>query len=503
MNKWWISIAVFAIGFLAVYQTMPKHEFRYNPDVGISTYGIAMSKAYTQIPEGVPWWKHGYVLNGEAKGIVNWPAMAFKVLAKWFNLTGQKDIYSARLWYAILYGFNAFLFFVFMLSAKVRMNVACISTLCFIFLPSHLDFGALIYADQWFITICLLALISFASKTAIGQLFFYLFILAGFFFHWFTLFFLPAPLLYWLVKHYKLEVKQIILLSMTTMLIIWVGQFLLFEFSGDRPFVQKLQVYSIFGLTDVPGSYPTALLKRFVSLGYEAALIIPLMMLIGTSIVRKRSFRNHPRLTHCLLIISIALFLYFTSFVNWFGYHRHGLGMFSFLIAGLAALLLSHLHLISEKKFRYASIITITLPIVMFFSLSLMTKEAIEVKQQDLRIAELINIKRTNNNKKACLFFDESGIGGTDTIRFDISEFALREYTNAYTFNLYEMEAQPTTTADLQYGISKLKINGIIDFDPRLVFMISKNHHQFDKGKVVDSVKINQFNIYHLNLTEN
>lgn len=509
MKRWRASSAAFGyglivliIGFSAVYLTMPKHEFRYNPDVGISPYGMAIAKTYASIPDNAPIWYRGYVLNGELTVNANWPIMSFKVLSWWFELTGRNDIYIARLWYALLYAINALLFFALLRKLKIDVLIAFISSLCFIFLPSHLNFGSLIYADQWFITFWLLAWIAYTQNKVFGRILFHICVLlGGFLFHWFIIFLLPVPTLLYLTKRYRPGVKKVSLALVLLAVVIWAVQYGLFTAYKDSYFLGKLSGYSIWGLQDVPGTYYLALLKRFFSLGYEAAVLIPLALLAGMFTMRRELFANWAGLYTVLYGTFLSLFLYAACFVNWFGYHRHGLGMFSILIAGTVALGLSYIREQSLAKFRYACALVVLIPLLLFFNLPLVTQIAEDVKEQDSQIAELINAKRTDSVRKVSLFFDEPGIEGTDKVRFDISEFALREYTNAYTFNLYEMESQPTLTASLKSGISRLRQNGISDYDPSLVFMISKKEYEFESGVLVDQSVVHNFNVYHLDLT--
>ncbi|MCE7993705.1 MAG: hypothetical protein HEP71_17095 [Roseivirga sp.] len=498
---YFLAIAVTA--FLAVYLTMPQHEFKYNPDVGNSPYGMAIAKTYQNMPENTGNWARGYVLNGELTIYANWPPMAFKLLAEWFEFTGRDDIYTARIWYALLYAINALLFYALLKGLKVNTAIAFIASISFIFLPSHLDFGALIYVDQWLITFWLLAWIAYFQDKVLSKILFYIIVLSGFlFFHWFIIFLLPIPFLLFLLKRYRPGIGRLTLILVAVMVIVWAVQYSLFSLYKDSYFFQKFRVYSIFGLASVPGSYPVALLKRIVSLGYEAAVLVPLFLLAGFFSVRHKHFIKWPQLYSLLSGNLLALISYTICFVHWFGYHRHGLGMFSILIGGAVALGLSYLKSRSLPRFRYACVLVILVPLSLFMALPAITKVADEVEQQDEQIANFINANRTSQDLKACLFFDQPGIAGTHIVRFDLSEFALREYTNAYTFNLYEMEKQVSITEDLKHGIAKLKKNGFVDFDPSLVFMVSKKHYEFDETVITGLNSIGKFNIYHLDLTD-
>ena len=81
-----------------------------------------------------------------------------------------------------------------------------------------------------------------------------------------------------------------------------------------------------------------------------------------------------------------------------------------------------------------------------------------------------------------------------------MGQFAIREYTNAYTFNLFEIEREQTVEKDLTYGLSRLRQNRVLDFDPEAVFFITRNHQDFGSLTLVDSAIVNGILIYQLDL---
>lgn len=500
MRKFWLAFLLLVTATLAVHQTMPKHEFRYNPDIGISTYGMALAKTYLNPPEAVPTGFQGYVLNGVLTPYQSWPPLGFKILATWFKITGQSDIYIARLFYALLYGLNAVLFFVFLIRSNVSSRVAFFSTLCFIFLPSHLDFAFLIHVDQWFVTFWLLALLCFKPNGILKNWPFFLIILLSLKFVWFAIFLFPIPFILHLYRRYNFSSRQILSFLVAAVILIWGAQFFIFNILEENYLVQKFRAYSIFGLADLLNTFPIWLIKRIVSLGYEGLLLLPILLLQRGIYLKFSNYSDWPKLYYSILGMSLALFLYVICFVNWFGMHRHGIGMFSILFASLAALLLSYLEKKSSRLSNIGGLSAIIVCIILFLSLPAFTKIATPIEEQDAEIVAFINKKRPASEDKVCLFFDFPDIIAKGDFRFDMGQFAIREYTNAYTFNLFETEREQTVEKDLTYGLARLRQNRVLDFDPEAVFFITRSHQDFGSLTLVDSATVNDILIYQLDL---
>ncbi len=461
---------------------------------------MALSKTYMDMPENAPDNFQGYVQNGKFTTYKNWPPLPFIVLANWFKLTGQSDIYAARLFYTLLYAINALLFLVFLRQSQVGIKTSIISTIGFILLPSHLDFASVIYVDQWQVTFWLLALIIYNSKLLIRTLLFYSTILLGSFFTWFTIFLLPTPVILYLTKRHKTNLKQVLGIISISIVVLWTLQHLLFTAFSEAYAIKKISAYSIFGIVDSPQVFGKWFLKRIVSMGYEVLVIFPLLILLGRKNWKSTLVSTKPVLLNSLLLLSIALFLYTVCFTNWFGMHRHGLGMFSILIGGIIAMLLSQLENESVRKFKLGSILTITIPCILFLLLPHFTKIASEVKEQDAQVANFINQRRTSPSKKTCLFFDSPNIAAKDFFKFYMGQFAIKEYTNAYTFNLHEMHEQVNIEENIIYGISRLESNRIPDYDPNSAFLVSIKNQRFDNIEVLDSIIVNGYHVYQLRI---
>lgn len=496
-----LALIVCMIAFVSVYVVMPKHHFKYNLDATLSPYGMAMSKTFLNMPMNAPADFQGYIRNGEFNYYTNWPSLSFRTLALWFWLLGDDSIYTARLFSAFIYSLNALLFYLLLIRSNVSEITSFLSTLIFIFLPTHLDFSYLIYADIWCITFWLLGLIVLGSKLRIRFWLFILITLIGTFFYWFVFFVLPAFFVFQYLKTNTFQTRPLVLGAVAFTLAVWIIQIVVVSNYSHVYITQAIQKYSVFGFFIDIEWYAERLLKRIASVGYEAFFLVPLWMFskyIQTTEVGgfESSFQKLKQIV-VLLLIAIALFL--IVFPNWFAIHRHVLALISIPIGVVTAFAFLFFEKQSTKVLCRGALIAGGVCLIMFNGLPFITHTKYDISRQDEQIASFINKKRFGENQKICLFFD---LPNKVHNQYLTNEFSIREYTNAYTFTLEDIRQQESLEETFRYGLNKLENIQVHDFDEASVFLITTSGYKLNELNVQDSLIVNGLKVYYIKLAK-
>lgn len=494
------GVCIFLIGVIAVYIIMPKEGYRYNNDASLSAVGMMLSKTYLDFPKNVPKDFQGYVQNGEFTYYNNWPPLGFKVLAFWFKLTGDSSTYAARLFSALLYGVNAFLFYILLIKNGLSNQTAFLSSIIFILLPTHLDYSYLIYADIWFVTFWLLALMWYDHTNLKYYWVFSLIAILGIFFYWFVIIILPIPLLVYLIKKYKLKLQTCLFILLGITSLIWIIQTVIFISFPESYLTTKLYGFSMFGLSRDFAYFSVRMIKRIASFGYEVFFLAPLIayyLSVRSSFKTKEPKWLLTNLHYIWVVMLIALFFYIVTFANWFGAHRHGIAMFSIIIGVTAALIFAELEKLSARRLMIGSGISITMCLVTFLCFPWVTSEFDKIKDQDLAIISFINKKKQDNNYKPNLFFDVPSLVDREPITM---KFVICEKTNGYLFNTDAFQTQLSLKQTFRYGSNKLKQNIVADFTPSSFFLITHDEHDFEGLQVIDSMRVNAVKVYQLSL---
>jgi hypothetical protein len=489
-----IGIALMVISSLLVFLTMPKDSFIYNMDVALSPVGMILGKMYLHHPE-IQWYNQGYIDNGQFVLYRNWPPLSFRALALWFKLMEDSSIFSGRLLSALLYGFNALLFFFLLLKKQITVLVAFLSSMIFVLLPTHLDYSSLIYVDVWLITFWLLSLCVYDSKNILRKLLFVTFTIIGTCFNWFVIFILPFPWIISLIKKANADRKVIVFSFITLIVFVWGLQVFIFYHFPDNSLLKEFGKYSIVGFFNDFSFYYSRLLTRLGTVGYEMFFLIPLVLYYKFCSDR---FPNLIRkLNSEILIVSLAVVAYLIVFPNWFVIHRQVLFLFSIPIGMFAALILSELGKKGISTTIKGGLISITTCLIMYASLPYVSNTMNDIEEQDHSIALFIKDEFAENDIKPCIFYD---VPSRIDRKMIFSPFALRELTNTYIFNLEELEPASDLNLSFRTGVLRLKKIGMTDFNASSVFFISKDKYSFDDSVIQNYQEINGINVYHINL---
>lgn len=499
LKLWLLGFMLFCIAFAAVYLTMPKHDFRYNIEVAMSPIGMSLSRMYADMPETAPENFQGFIHNGEYVIYRNWLPASFKVLASWFNLTNHDDVFTARILSALVYALNALLFFILLLKFRLSKQVAFLSSIIFILLPSHLDFGALIYADIWFPTFWLLALLVLHRNRPYTYLLFFLVLLIGFRFHSFVIVLLPAPLLLYLLQKFNFKLLPSVLISTLSALLILSIEWYFINRHSNNYLFQALAKYSLFGMIEQGDFHYLWFLKRLISLIFEGGFLIAIVGFLGwRRIGFTKSLILHKEVNYALGLLFFGLLFYIVAFTNWFGIHRHGVSMFAILFAVSGAYLLSNLEKSSKLLRNKAGLTAIGICLILFATLPLVTTESLEAKYQDDKLITFINSQRQDDSIRIAVFFDidieENSIG------LKYSDFAISVLTRCYTFELKDFSNKLGTKHAIYSGINKLEALGMNDFHTEKVIVVTEKQIDLAEMQILDSISVNNLKAYYLTL---
>lgn len=487
------ALLVAVLGFMTVYMVMPKHQFAGYIDWALSPVGMAMSQSYQIKFDNAPTGFQGYIENAQFVNYENWPPLSFKLLGWWYNLLGDSGIYSSRILSALIYGFNAMLFFLLLTRYGISKSVSIIANAIFIFLPFHLGYSYLIYADVWFPTFLLLALLVY-GKSSFRQLCYVLVVVVGTCFFWFTAFLLLASLFQRSVWLRKLSLKRKVFVGASLAMIFLIVGLIVVKLFPDSYTIESFRRHSILGYLSSPLYYLGRSFERLGTLIFEALCLIPILYFLAKDRGLKQlmSFRGFEKLSEGLTITLLALGLYILVFPQWFVGHPQGLMMFSVPIGLIAAIGLSKVG--KASAVRYAGALSVLICFLLFFIRPELVLGIEEVERQDHEIVEFIQTHRLSE-QKVCLYYDMSKEKGEV---WNIGKLGIEQYTNAYTFNL-ELLSKPLNLNRLfPKGLEMLKDLGVDDYNSETVFFITNNQHELKEFKVLDSLNIDKVSVYQI-----
>lgn len=367
------AIVLFLGVMATTIMTLPS-GFSHNMDMSLSATGVALSRSYYDPNLGVKAKQPGYINNGDFNVYPNWPALGFKAIANWYKLLGEDSIYNARLLTALLYACASILFFAFLLRSQFDLSVAVLSTILFAVLPQHFMFGNIIFADMWLLPFWLLSFLIFTAQPKYYFLIAFIALFAMLNFMWFVFFVIPALVVILLYRHYVLSPKQIGLLLLVSIGLIWLFQKLLLTIFSDVPLLWELRQWSVFPLfTDFKLSV-SLILKSSARVLYEA---VPIMLLIG-SVVYIGGARNGLRLRtshiESFSFVGLTLFFAVMSLPSWFVTHSTSSGFFSVFIAMSGALILQSSNQQLPKKTVLLGSLSIVTAVVLYVGLPRLTQ---------------------------------------------------------------------------------------------------------------------------------
>ena len=432
--------------------TLPQ-GFSHNADISLSATGIALSRTYYDSNLGVKANDPGYINNGDFNTYPNWPALGFKVIASWYKLLGDDSIYNARLLVALLYAFTSLLFFIFLLRSEFDLIVAVLSTLLFALLPQHLTFGNIVFADMWLLPFWLLSFLIFTAQTKYNFLIVFIALFATLNFMWFAFFVIPALVFILMYRHFALSVKQMSLLLLMSIGLIWLFQKLLLTVFFDVPLLWELRQWSVFPLFNDLKASTYLILKSSARVLYDA---IPIILLIGGVIYIggvRHGLSLRAKHVETFIFVGLTILFAVVSLPSWFVTHSTNSVFFSVLIAMAGALMLQSCNQQQPKKTVLLGSLSIVMSVALYIALPYLThgySNVVTLKQ----IVTRINQSNHNSLKHPNVIFSLRRDRGWS--RHGL-KMAVKEELRAYIFRIRKPK-EPIELVDyFQSATSKLR----------------------------------------------
>lgn len=491
INIHFCGITLFFLGVFAVLIYSPKQGFHQGHDMNSSAYGMALSRSYLESFEANEAYK-GFPKNGGYAYYFNWSPWVFQVFAAWFKFTKDDSIFNARIFTAIIYGISCLIFYLFLVKNCIQPRIAFFSTLLFLTLPIHLKFANLIFADIWLIPFWLTSLFFYQSKRKYTTILFTLTVLVGTLFMWFTIFLLPAAVLFHFWKELKNpSFKKLLLSTSITILLIWSVQALLVYETTDYRFY-SLQKWTVFGFFETtPYSYKNIVREVFWLLLECSSILFFILFLYRKKNTAPLSYsprsENSP-LDNLIILLSLTMVLFAFSVPIWL-IHMKAIAFLSITLGFV------FVKMLSSKNTRYR-IRSIHLTMILFF-INLIGIGFIEVFYQ-IKGKERIEAYRdviqklegqSHPDYKLAVFY----LYG-DNQKPLFHPFAVTTQTRNYFVDCNEM-GYTNINQCIADGLNNLNKNGFSDYNREKVILISDKTADSDIN-IIESQSIENLNFY-------
>lgn len=497
-NNLRIGAMIFVVGVLSIVLTNLDNRFHLYSDMGTSSTGLALSRAFndgycdSQIEPCI-----GYINNGFFSSYSNWPILGFRVFALWYRVIGDDSLNSARWLTAFVYGFNALLFFVLMIRVGTDRIILVIGVLIFVLLPHHLTFGKLIFADIWLLTFWLIIANIYISQRRYRWLIIPLSIIGTGGFMWFVIFILLAIAYETLSMRMRLTYGKSIICLLPTAILIWAMIYAVIYMAGDYNIFIQLRHWSIFGFTEFE-SYVAIVVNFIKGVIYEVTSLLLLIIYI-LIIFSHRSIAAllnlQPQLFKILKLFSLTIFFMVVTLPMWVLNHGYAISFFSIPITVVAIYALEMVkHKIGPMK-SYSLGAAVVCSTLTFYFISPMScqncdKRVIQVNQ----IVDFINNKQVNDAKAICLFFHLPKYGSWP----HAFEFGIKEQTDSYIFSNGSLKGYADIPNYFEEGMKRLRANDKVDFHSTTAWFITNKELDVTKLEVVDSARFQDIRLYEI-----
>ena len=408
-----LSFGVFFL-ILVIYVALVPKGYRYDSDVRISPYGMAIIEGYLDHGLGACNSMPHFIENGKIQCYKNWPPLGFMTFALWMKIFGN-TLFSARVLMVFISALS--IFPVYSLLRQFQPNRKPIVwglTLLYGLLPYSILYSSMVYVDV-FIPLF------WASSTLfyIRKKFNVLLItsLIGCLFHWMAIF----PLLaFGFIRLFKRDT----MMSILCFLVIVQGLigFLHRIMSSNMGLLNRLYEYSIWPSMSDPMLYGIRLAT--IVLHFSPLFIVLLIVRLNNvpQSFTKRGLHKAIRFATATYLLMISVF------PQWVLLHNHTLPFLS-LIGILALLYALRSFKIQYVSFAMALGLALMISIVHSqvtvpnFAQDLSSKQA-----RDLTFQKLITKRYAGKENQPTIFF----VLGSQNAENILSEpFALKEQCNA------------------------------------------------------------------------
>ena len=340
LNKSWftssnaLSLGVFLL-VIVVYIVIIPSGYRYDSDVRISPYGMAIIKGYLDYGLGPCQGMPHFLQDGTMQCYRNWPPLGFMTFTLWMKIFGY-TLLSARIFMVFISALSIFPLYGLLRQFQPKRKPLVMGlTLLYALLPYSLLYSSLIYVDVFIPLFWASATLLYTKKKIRGLI---ALCLIGFFIHWMAIF----PLLAF--AFVKLLKKNTLIGILSFFIIIQGGIGLVEKMIGSSMgLFNRLYEYSIWPSFDNPLLY-----------GIRLATILlhfsPIILLLIFPTLRSTTQSYTKRGLHKTLRFAMTTYLLMASvFPQWILLHNHTIPFLSLLgILGL----LYHLR---SYKIQYVS----------------------------------------------------------------------------------------------------------------------------------------------------
>lgn len=314
---------------ILIYMALIPEGYRYDSDVRISPYGMAIIEGYLDYGLGSCQGMPHFVQDGKMQCYRNWPPLGFMSIALWMKIFGN-TLLSARVLMVFISALSIFpVYFLLRQFQPNRKSLVWGLTLLYALLPYSLLYSSLVYIDVFIPLFWASATLLYTKKKIKGLI---ALCVIGFFIHWMAIF----PLLaFAFVKLFK---KNTLVGILSFFILIQGGIGLIHKVIGSfMGQVNRLYEYSIWPSLESPMFFGIRLATCLLHLSPVILLLIFPTLRSTTQSYTKRGLHKTLRfaMTTYLLMVS--------AFPQWILLHNHTIPFLSLLgILGLLFYLRSY-----------------------------------------------------------------------------------------------------------------------------------------------------------------
>ena len=475
VNKSWYTsrIALCFGAFLLViiiYMALIPKGYRYDSDVRISPYGMAIIEGYLDHGLGSCQGMPHFVQNGKLQCYRNWPPLGFMTFALWMKIFGN-TLFSARVLMVLISALSIFPVYALLRHFQPnRKSLVWGLTLLYGLLPYTLLYSSMVYVDVFIPLFWASATLLHAKKKIRGLI---ALSLLGIFIHWMAIF----PLL---AYAFVTLFKRNILISILSFFIIIQGCIgLVHKMMGSSTgLFNRLYEYSIWTSIEDPMIF----LVRLATIILHFSPIILLLILPALSGITQ-SFSK--RGLHKAFQFAMTTYLLTVSALpKWVLLHNHTIPFLSLLgILGLLYLLRPYkIHHIS-----FAMVLGLALMMNIVHSQVTIPKFAkdLSTKQtRDLAFQAIITERYSGKNNQPTIFFV---LGTQDAGNILLEPFAFKEKCDAciYTNDRILGDSALSTTIEATNGKYNLSCDSenfyfITDWHDKRITSLLKSKYSYE-----------------------
>ena len=460
-KSWYTSNLALCLGafllVIVIYMSLIPEGYRYDSDVRISPYGMAIVDGYLDYDLGSCQGMPHFVQDGKMQCYKNWPPLGFMFFALWMKIFGN-TLFSARVLMAFISALS--IFPVYSLLRKFQPNRKSLVfglTLLYGLLPYTLLYSSLVYVDVFIPLFWASATLLYTKKKIKGLI---VLCLIGFFIHWMAIFPLFA---FVFVKLFK---KNTLISILCFFILIQGGIGLIHKMIGSSMgLINRLYEYSIWLSLENPMFFGI----RFATLILHLSPIILLLIFFTLSSTAQSYTR---RGLHKTLWFAMTTYLLMASaFPQWVLLHNHTIPFLSLLgILGL----LYHLRAFKVQYVSFAMALGLALMVSLVHSQVTIPKFAKDLNTnqlRDLSFQEIISKAYIGKGDQPTVFFVFESQNADNILA---EPFAFKERCDACIYTKGRILSDSVLSTTIQSSNQKLDLT----CDTENIYVITDQYNE-------------------------